>query len=115
MRTLVISLCALVTVTSCCTLLAPLQPCRIAAKFQAQQARQAEGGEQLGTGSPRLNAQQRLSSMGGAAVSAAAPSDVTGICGTGYYISVSNAPGCVYITHEVCHDLCMYVAMYVCC
>jgi hypothetical protein len=67
-----------------------------AAKFQAQQSRQAEGtggggvGEPGASGSPRLSAQQRLSSMGGAAaMSAAAPSDVTGICGTGYYISVS--------------------------
>jgi hypothetical protein len=33
-----------------------------------------------------------MSSMGGAAaMSATAPSDVTGICGTGYYISVSSA------------------------
>lgn len=76
-----------------------------AAKFQAQQARQAGldadaagGVEAAGTGSPRLNAQQRLSSMGGAAaMSAAAPSDVTGICGTGYYISVSMAPLAVWL------------------
>jgi hypothetical protein len=79
----------------------PARVLAAAAKFQAQQSRQAEGGgtgagsaagEAGGTGSPRLSAQQRLSSMGGgggAAMSAAAPSDVTGICGTGYYISVS--------------------------
>jgi hypothetical protein len=72
-----------------------------AAKFQAQQSRQAEGsggvgvGEPGTSGSPRLSAQQRLSSLGGAAaMSAAAPSDVTGICGTGYYISVSRVLCC---------------------
>jgi len=111
-----------------------------AAKFQAQQARQAGldaeaggGVEAAGTGSPRLNAQQRLSSMGGAAaMSAAAPSDVTGICGTGYYISVSTAPhkwqlNCVstslydwacggaggrlvVVQHPLCHGRCFVVA-----
>lgn len=75
-----------------------------AAKFQAQQTRPAgqpdtDGGEAGGTGSPRLSAQQRMSSMGGAAaMSGAAPSDVTGICGTGYYISVSNW-GCAAGVH----------------
>jgi hypothetical protein len=81
-----------------------LLPGLCAAKFQAQQARQAgldnEGGSGGGggpgvgegdrPGSPRhLGSQQRLSSMGNALLmSAAAPSDVTGICGTGFYISV---------------------------
>lgn len=75
-----------------------------AAKFQAQQSRQAEGGEQQGSGSPRLSAQQRLSSLGGAAaMSAAAPSDVTGICGTGYYISVS---GLAPLPVQACCPVC---------
>ena len=80
--------------------------CHAAAKFQAQQARQAgldsEAGiaseVPSGTGSPRLTGQQRMSSLGGAAaMSAAAPSDVTGICGTGYYISVSAWRSCSHV------------------
>lgn len=89
--------CWLLSNPLCAAVVGSHVPLLRAAKFQAQQSRQAEGGgggaagEAGGTGSPRLSAQQRLSSMGGgggAAMSAAAPSDVTGICGTGYYISV---------------------------
>lgn len=101
-------------------MLSPPVVCVCAAKFQAQQASQAGldadmsggGAEVSGSGSPRLTAQQRLSSLGGiAAMSAAAPSDLTGVCGTGFYISVS-----VLEPRAGCHNLhAMFSALRVSC
>lgn len=73
------------------------------AKFNTAAA--AAGGSSDGTpgdgtggksGSPKMSGdlgQRRLSSVGAGVVSATAPSDVTGVCGTGLYISPEIANG----------------------
>lgn len=61
----------------------------------------ADGSAAGGSGSPKMG-NKRLSSVGAPSASATAPSDVTGVCGTGLYISPEIANGWASYDEKVC-------------